>query len=236
MFVSVIVLAAGKGERFRSAIPKPFVKLAGRPVIEYCLKTFSSLRDVRQVICAVSPEGSCRLRRLVSRLRWPGCRIVPGGARRQDSVRNALRALDPRTDIVLIHDGVRPLVTRATVAAVIREAARWGAAIAAVPAKATIKQAVVKTGRARVKGTLRREELWEAQTPQGFRADLIIKAYAGSRGSVTDDASLAERMGRTVAIVPGEYANIKITTPEDLIIAEALLRMHRDSPSDRTRI
>lgn len=224
MFVSVIVLAAGKGERFHSAIPKPFVKLAGRPVIEYCLRTFGSLRDVRQIICAASPEGNGRLQKMVSRLRLPGWLIVPGGARRQDSVRNALRALDPRTDVVLIHDGVRPLVTRATVAAVIREAARSGAAIVAVPAKATIKKVVVKAGRARVKRTLRREELWEAQTPQGFRKDLIITAYAGSRGSVTDDASLVERMGRAVAIVPGEYANIKITTPEDLSIAEALMK------------
>lgn len=224
MFVSVIVLAAGKGERFCSAIPKPFVKLAGRPVIEHCLKTFGSLRDVRQVICAVSPEGIGRLQRIVNRLRLPGWRIVPGGARRQDSVRNALRALDPRADIVLIHDGVRPLVARATVAAVIREAARSGAAIAAVPAKATIKKVAVKAGRARVKGTLRREELWEVQTPQGFRRKLIIDAYAGGRGSVTDDASLVERMGRPVAIVAGEYTNIKITTPEDLVIAEALIK------------
>ena len=224
MFVSVIVLAAGKGKRFGSATPKPFVKLAGRPVIEYCLKTFGSLREVRQVICAVSPEGRKELTRLVGRLKLPDCHIVPGGARRQDSVRNALRVLDHRAEIVLIHDGVRPLVTRKTVAAVIREAAFSGAAIAAVPAKATIKTVEARGGRTLVKGTLCRGELWEAQKPQGFAKDIIVKAYCGAGGhSVTDDASLVERAGHPVAIVPGEYANIKITTPEDLIIATALV-------------
>lgn len=231
MFVSAIVLAAGKGKRFRSRIPKPFVSLAGRSIIEYCLGTFGAIRDIKQIIIAVSPEGKSAVRKALERRSLGEALIVSGGARRQDSVRNALRAVDPRAQIVLVHDGVRPFVRPATVSALIRSAAGSGAAIAAVPAKATIK----KVSGSCVKETLRREDLWEAQTPQAFKRDILVEAYrAGGGKTATDDASLVERLGIRVAIVRGEYTNIKITTPEDLVIAEVLLKM-RDCHCGQSR-
>ncbi|MGE5309173.1 MAG: 2-C-methyl-D-erythritol 4-phosphate cytidylyltransferase [Deltaproteobacteria bacterium] len=223
MYASAIILAAGKGTRFGSRVPKPFVRLAGEQVLSYCLKTFGSMRDIRQVIIAVSPAGRQQLTRLLKGLRLSNVHVVAGGSRRQDSVRNALRALDPRTEIVLIHDGVRPFADKDLTQRVIRAAADAGAAIAAVPAKNTIKSVRRAGGKLVVDGTPRRESLWEVQTPQAFRKDLILKAYCScGKRSVTDDASLVERLGKPVAVVEGSYSNIKITTPEDLAIAEAL--------------
>jgi 2-C-methyl-D-erythritol 4-phosphate cytidylyltransferase len=222
MFVSAIVLAAGRGKRFGSTIPKPFVKLGGARIIEYSLKTLGTLKCVRQFIIAVSPDGRSFIRGAVKRLGLVNAHIVPGGKRRQDSVRNCLRALDSRAEIVLIHDGVRPFARKATVSAVIRQAVSSGAAIAAVPVKATIKKI---SGSRSVKETLKRDDLWEAQTPQAFRKDLIVRAYCASgRSVVTDDASLVEKLGHPVSVVMGEYANIKMTTPEDMVIARALLK------------
>lgn len=226
MFVSAIVLAAGKGKRFGSRIPKPFVTLGGAAVVEHCLRTFASLKCVGQIIIAVSPGSKRLLQPVVRRLKAANIRVVTGGKRRQDSVRNALAGLDPRAELVLVHDGARPFVSGKTVAALIRAAVQAGAAIAAVPVKATIKE--VKGSR--VRRTLRRSDLWEAQTPQVFRKDLLLAAYRScGRDTVTDDASLVERLGREVAVVAGEYANIKLTTPDDLVIAEALLKRKKRS-------
>lgn len=221
MFASAIVLTAGKGKRFGSRIPKPFVRLGGLPVVEHCLRTFAALTCVRQIVIAVSPGGERYLRPVVGRLKAVDVRVVAGGARRQDSVRNALAAVDHRARIVLVHDGARPFVSAKTVSAVVRAAQRDGAAIPAVPVKATIKE--VKGSR--VYRTLQRSDLWEVQTPQAFRREIIAGAYRScGRFPVTDDASLVERMGCKVAVVVGEYTNIKLTTPDDLVIAEALLK------------
>jgi 2-C-methyl-D-erythritol 4-phosphate cytidylyltransferase len=204
----------------------PFIaalELGGRAVIEYSLEELASLRSVRQLIVAVS-DGARPLLAVSLRGNAPEAAVVRGGARRQDSVRNALKAVDPRADVVLIHDAARPFFGRALARSVIRAAARSGACVCAVPVKATIKEVAGGGKRLSVRRTLDRKELWEVQTPQAFSAKLISRAYRGAGKTVTDDASLVERMGHRVAVVPGAYSNIKITTPDDLVIAEALLR------------
>jgi 2-C-methyl-D-erythritol 4-phosphate cytidylyltransferase len=186
---------------------------------------------VRDIILVVNAGNS---RSIISKIRQYRItkirRIVEGGRRRQDSVYNALRVMDNRTDLVLIHDGVRPFIDKETVSSVIKEAQDSGAAVMGVPVKATIKSVarspVQPFARSLfVKQTLNRENLWEIQTPQVFRKDLILKAYKRfGRGEVTDDASLVEKSGAKVKIVKGSYANIKITTPEDLILAKAMAK------------
>ena len=148
--------------------------------------------------------------------------IVCGGARRQDSVYNGLKAVGQEIDIVLVHDGVRPLVTPQILQCCAETASRTGAAIAAVPVKDTIKEANDKT----VIRTLNRNRLWAVQTPQGFKKDILIKAMEQAKQDSftgTDEASLVERVNIPVTIVEGSYENIKITTPEDLLIAEIFL-------------
>jgi len=254
MYLSAIVLAAGRGLRFsrlnsatarggipariskmakpgKSKIPKTFVKIESQPVIIYCLDILSKHPSVRDIIVVVnagfSEEMFSKIRQYrIDKIR----RVVSGGRRRQDSVRNALKVIDSRADLVLIHDGVRPFIDKEIVSSVIKEARKSGAAITGVPVKATIKSVarspVQPFARSLfVKQTLNREDLWEIQTPQVFRKDLILKAYKRfGRGQVTDDASLVEKLGAKVSVVLGSYNNIKITTPEDLVIAKAIAK------------
>jgi 2-C-methyl-D-erythritol 4-phosphate cytidylyltransferase len=150
-------------------------------------------------------------------------KILPGGKERQDSVREGINALDHGVDIVLIHDGVRPFISEALIREAVQEAARMGAAVIAVPAKETVK---ICGGKHRVACTPARDRVWLAQTPQAFRREIIVQSYQAAYRDAfysTDDAGLAERSGFDVAIIPGSYDNIKITTPEDLVLAEHLL-------------
>jgi 2-C-methyl-D-erythritol 4-phosphate cytidylyltransferase len=231
MYLSAIVLAAGRGLRFsrlnsstaRGGVLKPLAEINSKPVIIYSLDILSRHPAVRDIIVVVNAGNSRSIISKVRRYRIAKIRrIVEGGKRRQDSVHNALKAMDNRTDLVLIHDGVRPFIDKETVSAVIKEARDSGAAVVGVPVKATIKKV---TSRAQVKETLNRDCLWEIQTPQVFRKDLILKAYKRfGRGWVTDDASLVEKSGAKVKIVMGSYSNIKITTPDDLILAKAIAK------------
>lgn len=223
MYVTAIVLAAGRGKRFKSRIPKPFIKINSQPVIIYPLKTLSSHPAVREIIVVVDAKNSNKILKQIRRYRIGKIKaVVEGGKRRQDSVRNGLRAIDRRTGLVLVHDGVRPFINRKMVSRVIREASVCGAAIVGMPVKATIKK--IKNEFI-VEKTLNRNNLWEAQTPQVFKKDLILKAYKKfGHSNVTDDAVLVEKLGAKVRAVLGSYNNIKITTPEDLIIAEAIVK------------
>jgi len=264
-YVTAIVLAAGSGLRFsrlnsftvrggipthiskmiksgKSKIPKPLVKINSRPIIIYCLNILSRHAGIRDIIVVTNPKN---LRGIISKIRQYRIdkisRIVQGGRRRQDSVLHALKAMDNRTDLVLIHDGARPFIDKETVSSVIKEAERFGAAIVGVPVKATIKKITKSlprlrsglpsvarhhaTGAFTVKETLDRRYLWEVQTPQVFKKELILKAYKRfGKSEVTDDASLVEKLGAKVKIVKGSYSNIKVTTPEDLILAEAIAK------------
>jgi len=230
MSVSAVVLAAGKGRRFRSKIPKPFVCLGGKPVIGYCLEVFRRRKEISEIIVVVPARLKAEARRFLAEEGLPEAKLVAGGERRQDSVSNALKVIDPRSELVLIHDGVRPFVTGALVAKLITEARASGAACLAVPAKSTIKSVKRRARRLVVTRTLDRGSLWETQTPQVFEKGLLCEAYRRhGKQSVTDDASLVERLGHQVTVVKGEYSNIKITTPEDLAVAEALLKIRKSS-------
>jgi len=222
MYLTAILLAAGKGQRFKTKTPKPLVKIKSRPVIAYSLKAFQESPYIKDIIVVVNADNKKSIVTLIRRWRLKKIRnIVLGGRRRQDSVKNALRVVDASAELVLIHDAARPFIGQDIILRVIRQAEKTGAAIAGIPVKATIKQLKNKT----VAKTLPRKYLWEAQTPQVFKKDLLLKAYRqfGHR-QVTDDASLVEKLGAKVKVVMGSCSNIKITTPEDLIIARAIAR------------
>lgn len=232
MYVSAIVLAAGRSQRFKSKISKPLAEFNAKPVIIHCLDILAKHPYIQDIVLVVNRKN---LKEITNKIRQYKIKklkgLVLGGRRRQDSVMNGLKAIDKRSDLVLVHDGVRPFIDKATLSSVIKEAERAGAAIVGVPVKATIKK--IKNQKPKTKNqksflvekTFHRDNLWEIQTPQVFKKDLILEAYKKfGNTEVTDDASLVERLGRKVKIVRGSYLNIKITTPEDLIFAEAIAK------------
>ncbi len=226
MHLSAIVVAAGKGLRFRSRIPKLLTKIKSHPAIIYSLHTLGRHPAIKDIILVVNRQNLKGIQAALEKYRIPKIRaVVLGGKLRQDSVYQGLQALPPQTDLVLIHDGARPFIERRLVSVVIKEARRAGAAIVGVPVKNTIKKVAFQGTGYRVQGTVERSNLWEIQTPQVFQRSLLAKAYQKfGKSRVTDDAILVEKMGVQVRIVPGSYNNIKITTPEDLVIAEAISR------------
>jgi 2-C-methyl-D-erythritol 4-phosphate cytidylyltransferase len=223
--VTVIIPAAGLGQRMGSPTHKQYLLLDNIPILVHCLKTFASHPGIDEIII-VAPADQldfCRWDIVHAYNIDKVCALVRGGAQRQDSVRNGLRACQcSADDIILIHDGVRPLISTETIDAVISGVQEHGACIAAVPVKDTLKS--VRDGL--IESTPERSCMWAAQTPQGFRCNLIVNAHeqALAHGfSATDDASVLEWYGHPVAIAEGSYTNLKITTPEDLILAQALL-------------
>lgn len=222
MFVTAVVVAAGKGARFKSRVPKPLCLLNKRPLIYYSLSALSKHRLIDEIIVVVNKNNQQGIADCITKFGIPKVSsLVTGGRQRQDSVRNGLEAADSGADFVLIHDAARPFITAKLVFALLKDARRSGAAIAGVPVKATIKRAV----RFRVKNTVPRQGLWEIQTPQAFKKELLLAAFRKyGRTAVTDDAMLVEKLGKRVTLVQGEYTNIKITTADDLIIAEAIAK------------
>jgi len=205
-------------------VKKPFLLLNDKPIIAHTLSRFQECDLIDEIVPIVSAEDIDRTWRIVGKYEFTKVtKVVPGGETRQRSVYNGLRTLGERTDVVVIHDGVRPFVTDEVIRKCVKRALEGGAAIAAVPVKDTIKE-VSPDGV--VLHTLERSRLWAIQTPQVFQKKLILKAHelALERGiEATDDAALVEMMGGKVHVVMGSYENIKITTPEDLILARALL-------------
>ncbi len=225
--LSAIVLAAGKGKRFTSKIPKLFLSLGGKPVISFSLSVLNRHPKVSEIIVVASAESKKKLEEVIRKYRINKVqKIVLGGKERQDSVLSGLRSISRDADYVLIHDGARPFIDSDMVSRLCLAAKKTGASIAAVKVKNTIKEARNQV----VVSTLRRDNLWEVQTPQVFRKEIILKAY-GSMGhlEVTDDAMLVERIGIAVRVSQGSYSNIKITTPEDLITAGTILKKARFS-------
>ncbi len=225
--VSAVIVAGGKGIRMSGATRKQYLLLAGRPILSHTLAVFDTCDAVSEIVLVIpEPDFDFCRRHILSSLRKK-IHIVPGGAERQDSVYNGLAALDSETDIVLIHDGVRPFVRHEHILACIREAEISGACILGIPAFDTLKQ-ISDAGN--IETTLARDKIWLAQTPQCFRYDLILAAHKSARraGYVgTDDASLLERLGTTVKIIMGSRFNIKITTREDLVFADAIFSFTR---------
>ncbi|MBI3398266.1 MAG: 2-C-methyl-D-erythritol 4-phosphate cytidylyltransferase [Deltaproteobacteria bacterium] len=220
-----IITAAGKGKRMGAKINKPYITFAGKPILAHTILPFEQSKVITSVIIVAAEglEDFC-LRNIVEKFRFKKVdTIVCGGRERQDSVMAGILAAGTGWDVVVVHDGVRPLVTTAMIEETVLTARRTGAATLAIPVKDTIKQ--VSSGF--VKKTLQREQLWAIQTPQTFRFDILKRAHrlAKKQGFIgTDDCILVERVGQKVAIVKGSYDNIKITTPEDLILGEAILK------------
>jgi 2-C-methyl-D-erythritol 4-phosphate cytidylyltransferase len=230
MKTEAVIVSAGKGLRFMVGKKKQFLLLADKPVLAHTLNKFETSPLVDAIHLVVSEEDMdyC-LKEIVEKYRYRKIlQVVPGGERRQESVKNGIDALSKDAEIVVIHDGVRPLVTKEMIEESIRSAMEYQAVVVAMPVKDTIK--MVNPDKT-VRKTLDREFLWQVQTPQTFRAGLIREAFyrATEDGFVgTDDASLVERLGVKIHVLPGSYTNIKITTPDDLILAKLFLQMASD--------
>ncbi len=221
----VIIVAAGSGKRMKSAIAKQYIELKGRTIISYTIETFNNSENIDDIILVTSSDAVDYVKsEIVEKYRFKKVRaVVEGGEERQDSVYNGLKAVESDTDVVLIHDGVRPFVADKYIAQLESVAMEFGGCVLGAPVKDTIK---VCDSEGYITDTPKRETLWLAQTPQCFKYDVIMKAYEkaeqeGYRG--TDDSMLAERLGIKIKIVKGDYENIKITTPEDLYIGEVIL-------------
>jgi 2-C-methyl-D-erythritol 4-phosphate cytidylyltransferase len=221
----VIIPAGGTGRRMGGEIPKQYLLLAGIPILVHTLRVFQHSPLVHQILLVV-PEGDvAEVRRdIVERFDFPKVSlIIAGGMERQHSVKNALVHVRDEHEIVLVHDGVRPFVTGVMIERAVNGAKEFGAVAVGVPVRDTVKEA---DAAGRVVRTVQREGLWLTQTPQAFRREVILAAYEeaavdGFYG--TDDASLVERMGVPVRMIPGDKDNIKVTTPEDLELGERIV-------------
>jgi 2-C-methyl-D-erythritol 4-phosphate cytidylyltransferase/2-C-methyl-D-erythritol 2,4-cyclodiphosphate synthase len=227
MYVSAILAAGGRGLRLGHSQPKQLLEIAGRPILERSVSLLQAHPDVHEVIVALPEELVEHPPAYLLNASKP-LRVVKGGARRQDSVAAAFRLVSERADVVVIHDAARPFATSGLLAKTIAAAAESGAALAALEARDTVKQ--VAGGL--VSATLDRHTIFLAQTPQAFRRDVLRDALAVS-GDATDEAALAERAGHPVRIVEGEASNIKVTTPEDLVMAEAIGRGRKPARTGR---
>lgn len=209
-----------------NSIKKPYLKLAQKPILAHTIQRFEENTVVDAVFVVVNKDDfdDCRTNVLEPYTFTKVQELVAGGETRQMSVYNGLRALPADVDFVVVHDGVRPFVTDKTISDCLTAADEWGAAVAAVPVKDTIK---IADENAFIVETPVRERLWAVQTPQVFRKSLLQEAHQIAQTkqlTATDDAALVEQLGFHVKLVMGSYANLKITTPEDLRVAEVLLR------------
>ena len=226
--VGVAVVAAGESRRM-GGIDKIFASLGGVPLLAHCLSSFNESPLVHAISIATSRRNIERVRKLAKKLDFEKVKcVIVGGERRQDSTFNALRTLEGN-EIVLVHDGARPFVDEEMIERAVATARESAAGAAAVPVKDTIK---VANSDMTVRETPRRESLWAAQTPQSFRYGLLIEAHTQIAHDVTDDAAMIEAVGHPVKLFMGSYDNIKVTTPEDLHIAEAILRSRREAKAN----
>ena len=217
MTTGAIIVAAGSSQRM-GGIDKLLAPLGGRPVIAHSIAVFAAHSHLEALAIVVSPANEAAIRALADDLS-PGARVVLGGARRRDSVANGLDALS-HCNYVLVHDGARPLVTADIINAALEGAIQSGASLCAVPVSDTVKRAADD---GLVASTVNRERLWLAQTPQAFRTEVLRRAHAAHDIDATDDAALVELIEEPVRLVMGSSENLKITTPADLVLAEAIL-------------
>jgi 2-C-methyl-D-erythritol 4-phosphate cytidylyltransferase/2-C-methyl-D-erythritol 2,4-cyclodiphosphate synthase len=218
MYVTAIIAAGGRGERFGAGLPKQLLEVGGRAILDRSVDAFLSHPDVTDVVVALPQDLAAAPPAYLTGATKP-LTIVGGGARRQDSVAAAFAVVAAQADVVVIHDAARPFVTSDLISRTIAAAAKSGAALAALEARDTVK----KVADGVVSATLDRRTIFLAQTPQAFRRDVLRDALAIA-ADATDEAALAERAGHPVAVVAGEPSNIKITAPEDLVVAEAIAR------------
>ncbi len=219
---TAIIVAAGSGQRFSSDIPKQFVEIGGKPIILHSIERFADCENVSEIIVVLSSDEVDRFsERLNSNLVEKVAKIVAGGSTRAESVLAGLNAADPRTEIVAVHDGARPMITDDEIKRVIDAAAESGAACLTAPVTDTIK--IVEDGW--ITHTVDRRMLRRAMTPQAFKYSILREAFEGVdlTDQVTDECYLVEKLGYRIASVPGGTRNIKITHPEDLELAKAFL-------------
>jgi 2-C-methyl-D-erythritol 4-phosphate cytidylyltransferase len=226
MTALAILVAAGRGERMGASRPKAFLELGGEPILLKAARAFDRAPSVFAIVAVVPQELVIEARRLLAPL-GKLLAVTAGGSRRQDSVLEGLKQAPEGWDgVVLVHDAARPLAETELVESVVRQAAAHGAALPVLPVVDTMKR--VRDGR--VVETLDRAELGAAQTPQGFRLELLVRAYEAAfreKATLTDEAMAVERLGATVMTVPGSPRNRKLTSPEDLAWAESLLAAER---------
>ncbi len=221
MKFALIVPAAGIGARSGRPLPKQYSPLAGRDVLYHAVRPFTQVGRCTEIVVAVNSAMTDVAQRSLEGL--SNVRMVSGGGERQDSISNALDALQSDAQLVLVHDAARPCVTTSIIERVLIEAERVGAAIPAIPVADTIKRIDESNT---ILETIDRTSLRRAQTPQGFRREVLVEAYAYARATgivATDDASLVEALGHPVSVVAGDESNIKITRDIDFMIAEQLL-------------
>lgn len=221
---AVILPAAGRSTRFRdSSYKKPFAPLANKAIWLHSAERFLNRDDVVQTILVISPEDREQFQfKFGANIAFLDIEVIDGGAERADSVQGALARVKPQADFVCIHDAARPCLTDAWIDDIFAAAEKTGAAIFATPVAGTLKRVGADH---KIVETVSRENLWEAQTPQVFRRDLLLEAYAKRDGFVaTDDAQLVERIGHAVTVLTGSPINLKITTKEDQRLAEQLLK------------
>jgi 2-C-methyl-D-erythritol 4-phosphate cytidylyltransferase len=231
---AVILPAAGKSSRFGGREKKPFANLDNTAVWLRAANLFVNRSDVVQMLLVISPEDRELVeRRYAANVMFLGVKLVDGGAERFESVANALAHLKPEVDHVAIHDAVRPCTPAAVIDAVFAAAVKHGAALPGLAVADTLKRV---DNQLKVRETVRRDGLWQAQTPQVFRKDLLVTAYANRgnlKGGITDDAQLVEATGHAVQMVVGSPFNLKITQNEDLKIAAQFLKLREAEDKPR---
>jgi 2-C-methyl-D-erythritol 4-phosphate cytidylyltransferase len=227
--IIAVVPSAGIGKRFGEKARKTFVTLGGKPLLLWALETLSAAPEVREIIPVIKEEDMEYALDLFEQYCIPKIkRIAPGGQERQDSVYHGINLIEDKNCIVMVHDGVRPLIEPAVITAAARQLKNCDGVVAAVPVKDTIKEAA----EGEVIQTLARDRLWAVQTPQIFHCETIRNAYSRAMKESfysTDDSALVEKYGGRIKVVMGSYTNIKVTTPEDLQVAELFLSMREQA-------
>ncbi|MBZ2175208.1 2-C-methyl-D-erythritol 4-phosphate cytidylyltransferase [Schnuerera sp. xch1] len=225
-YISVIIAAAGMSNRMGSKINKQFIYLNDKPILAHTVEKFEKCKYVDEIIIVAKEDeiNYCK-KEIIKRYKFRKVsKIVRGGRERQESVYNGILALDRKTNIVLSHDGARPFVKVKNIIDSIKGAIKYGACVIGTPVKDTIK---IVANNKDIDNTPKRDLLWAAQTPQCFKKEIIMEGYRKAiedKFVGTDDSMLVERLGINVKVIMGNYENIKITTPEDLIIAESILK------------
>lgn len=227
MKAAAVIVAAGKGARFGNS-GKVLATLLEKPVLEYCVDAFEQSPGIAEIVIVAGAHTESAIQHLVSASNWTKVtKVVLGGASRQESTSNGVDAVSLDADVILVHDGARPLIQPHQIEECIAAARQYGGAIVAAPVTDTIKQVRDQ----KIESTIDRSTLWAAQTPQGFLAPRLrrmMRDAATVTSLITDEASLAELSGEEVWIVQGDSTNMKITHPTDVIVAEALLRARED--------
>jgi 2-C-methyl-D-erythritol 4-phosphate cytidylyltransferase len=217
MKLGVVLACAGEGKRLGKRIDKAFVRLRGKPLFLYSLQLFSQIKSILQIALVIRKDSLALASGYVNNKKII---LVAGGRHRQQSVYQGVMNLDRRITHVLIHDGARPLLKAKDVHRLKASLKKYDAVTLGIPVKETLK----RVRRAYVEKTIQRDNLYVIQTPQGFRRSLLEEAYRTKKRNVSDEARLVEQLGKSVKVIPGDASNIKITYPQDLLLAEALLR------------